>query len=51
MELRPADGCLSASVSSYVVRYVNRMERGGALVLADANEATLFAVTLNKQGD
>ena len=39
MELRPADGFLSASVSSYVVRYVNRMERGGALVLADANEA------------
>jgi hypothetical protein len=39
MEIRPADGFLSASISSYVVRYLNRMERGGALVLADANEA------------
>ena len=40
MELRPADGLGQTAVSSYVLRYKNRLERDeGPLVLADSSEA------------
>lgn len=40
MELRPAGGFRQSAVSSYVLRYKNRLERDdGPLVLADSNDA------------
>lgn len=39
MELRPADAFCQSSVASYVLRFKNRLERKGILVLADPSDA------------